>query len=201
MYLRRKYGFVLAAALTFCMLNLHGQQTNDVICRHEVAVSYGVGPSSVWVHFFGDIIDAIAGSDYDDSTFLGPLSAEYFFHPRPSIGVGGVFTFNSRHNDRMNNGTKVGERDRTYFTIMPALKFDYVRTKNFGMYLKLAIGCTFGSDKETCDGKPDSNDHSSFFNFQLSLLGLEAGSRNVRGFAELGVGEQGMLQAGLRYRF
>ena len=38
-------------------------------------------------------------------------------------------------------------------------------------------------------------------NFQASLLGIEAGSEKIRGFAELGAGEQGIILAGLRYKF
>jgi hypothetical protein len=40
-----------------------------------------------------------------------------------------------------------------------------------------------------------------FFNFQVSALGIEAGTENVRGFAELGIGEQGIALAGVRIRF
>jgi hypothetical protein len=32
-------------------------------------------------------------------------------------------------------------------------------------------------------------------------LGLEAGSQHLRGYVELGVGEQGVMLAGVRYRF
>jgi hypothetical protein len=36
--------------------------------------------------------------------------------------------------------------------------------------------------------------------FQVSALGVEFGGK-FRGFAELGVGDQGILQAGIRYKF
>jgi hypothetical protein len=39
------------------------------------------------------------------------------------------------------------------------------------------------------------------FNFQASLLGIEAGGQNVRGFVELGMGEQGVALAGIRCKF
>ena len=38
-------------------------------------------------------------------------------------------------------------------------------------------------------------------NWQVSLIGIEAGSPTVRGFAELGTGEQGIILAGVRYKF
>ena len=46
--------------------------------------------------------------------------------------------------------------------------------------------------------KKDEN--GSYFMFQLSAIGVEFGSQ-FRGFAEVGVGDQGMLIAGVRYKF
>ena len=39
------------------------------------------------------------------------------------------------------------------------------------------------------------------FYFQASLLGIEAGSPTIRAFTELGTGEQGIILAGVRYKF
>jgi hypothetical protein len=36
--------------------------------------------------------------------------------------------------------------------------------------------------------------------FQLSFIGVEFGSK-FRGFAEAGIGDQGFIQAGIRYKF
>ena len=38
------------------------------------------------------------------------------------------------------------------------------------------------------------------FNWQVSLIGIEVG-KSLRGFAEGGFGEQGVLMLGLRYKF
>ena len=43
-------------------------------------------------------------------------------------------------------------------------------------------------------------DPSLRMSFHISLLGLEVGKR-VRAFTEFGIGEQGLLVLGLRYRF
>ena len=40
-----------------------------------------------------------------------------------------------------------------------------------------------------------------FFMWQASLLGVEVGSQNIRGFVEAGAGEQGILLAGIKYKF
>ena len=88
---------------------------------------------------------------------------------------------------------------------MPAVKFDWLRKKNFGLYSKAAVGVTYIFEKEVQDNVGESkkiNDDSKFMvNFHATLLGVEAGSQKLRGFIELGVGEQGMMQAGVRYKF
>ena len=87
---------------------------------------------------------------------------------------------------------------------MPAVKFDYVRTKHFGMYSKLAFGATLRTEKvDYNDDKDlkDFNESEFHINWQVSLLGLEAGGQTLRGFMELGMGEQGIYVLGVKYRF
>ena len=90
---------------------------------------------------------------------------------------------------------------------MPAVKFNWLRKANWGMYSKVAIGASLAnSSKEDYNenGKltgQKENTNDVFFNFHASLLGVEAGNQHVRGFAELGLGEQGIILGGVRYRF
>ena len=87
---------------------------------------------------------------------------------------------------------------------MPAVKFDWVRKKYFGVYSKLAIGATLRHEKIDYDDNSSYDDHNDselHVNWQLSFLGIEAGSPTLRGFLELGTGEQGIFVAGLRYKF
>jgi hypothetical protein len=47
-----------------------------------------------------------------------------------------------------------------------------------------------------------NSETSGYFGFQISPIGLEAGSKNVRGMIELGFGEQGVgALAGLKFKF
>ena len=87
---------------------------------------------------------------------------------------------------------------------MPSVKFNWLRRHNWGLYSKLAAGATLRhsslKEKESVDAKKTTK-NQAFFNFQVSAIGFEAGSENVRGFAELGIGEQGVGLAGVRFRF
>ena len=90
---------------------------------------------------------------------------------------------------------------------MPSVKFNWLRKNKWGLYSKVALGATlahyseqnFDDSGRRVDDKGSSND--VFFNFHASLIGVEAGGRNVRGFAELAIGEQGILLGGVRYKF
>ena len=85
---------------------------------------------------------------------------------------------------------------------MPAVKFDWLRKKYFGMYSKLAAGATLRQEKyDSNNGSNDYDDSAVHVNWQLPFVGIEAGSPAIRAFAELGIGEQGILQAGVRYKF
>ena len=68
------------------------------------------------------------------------------------------------------------------------------------MYSKLAIGATYRDYSKTHE-QEKATDNEVLFNFQVSALGVEAGGQHVRGFAELGIGEQGVILGGVRYKF
>ncbi len=123
-----------------------------------------------------------------------------------TICVGGIAAYGQMEQDLFLTGKKNGKDGvlkNYYMTLMPAVKLDWLRQKNFGMYSKLAIGATLRSEKidyETA-GHDDYSNTEMHVNWQVSLLGLEVGGRNLRGFLEVGTGEQGIFDIGLRYKF
>jgi hypothetical protein len=46
----------------------------------------------------------------------------------------------------------------------------------------------------------ENKSNDTFFMYQLSFIGLEFG-KNVRGFFEAGIGEQGIILGGVKYKF
>ena len=84
---------------------------------------------------------------------------------------------------------------------MPGIKYYWVNNNSFGLYSKAAVGAAFLKSTEKDLATNTSKDESStHFMFQASFLGAEFGNQ-FRGFAEVGVGEQGFIQAGIRYKF
>ena len=190
----------MTAAILICGgLSVQAQDN----CKHEIAVSYGVAPFSDVYDAFDTFTSVILGAKYDNEKFFGPISAEYFYRVSPLIGVGGIFVYANHHEDVLSNKVNVGERKKDFITVMPAVKFNWLRKETMSLYSKVAVGCTFASiSEETAEDnvKRKSDDNETFFNFQLSAIGIEAG-KSLRFFAELGYGEQGVVFAGLRYRF
>lgn len=174
--------------------------------RHEVAVSYGAVPNTVWIDIYSDLIPASMGMEYDNGHYVGPIGLEYFYHTSPLVGVGAVAVFATNNEDGFYNNVKGLHINRSYLTFMPSVKLNWLRKANWGFYSKLAAGVTYAhlsAENYDDNGKVDDKvtEKDLLFNYQASLIGFEAGSDRVRAFTELGIGEQGVALAGLRVRF
>lgn len=173
--------------------------------KNEISLAYGAVSSSNMLDGFVNVVSAIFGARYQNEKFLGPFSAEYFHHVSPLIGVGGIFAYNHHWQDVVQNEQVTGKQHSRYFTVLPAVKFNWLRKRQWGMYSKLGAGysraCYTTTGKDSDGDMTKDTSGSNLFNFQVSLVGFEAGNRTVRGFAELGFGEQGIIHGGLRLRF
>lgn len=190
----------LAALLVAFSLCTHAQA--QTTCTHEMAFSYGVGSTSGFIAVSATVIAAIFGATID-YTFIGPVAGEYFYHVSDLVGVGGVASVAA-----FKDKARPGESPMTCVALMPGVKLDWLRRDCFGMYTKLCVGGAYltNSSSRSSEEEADSSSSSSsssgslFFNFQASLLGVEFGG-GVRGFVEAGVGEQGFVLGGVRFRF
>ena len=173
--------------------------------KHEVGVSYGTFSNTTWMSI-GDALGTVitlGAVRYEDGKFTGPIALEYFYHLSPVVGIGAIGAYARETKDIIFANENYGKAKNTFITVMPAAKFNWLRMKNFGMYSKLAAGLTFASKKEDYSkgNTPNQSESKVGFNFQVSAIGFEAGSENIRAFAELGVGEQGIILAGVRAKF
>ncbi len=194
---------LFAATLLLTTLGLQAQNEN---LKHEIGITYGAGISTI-----GDGIgsaigsglsDALVGYEWTNESRFGTIGLEYFYHlTNPKLAVGGIVTFARYGEDIEDKSTQKieGDRSRTYISIMPAIKYSWVNKKHFAFYSKVAAGAMILSDKTNFSSKNDT-DTSVRFMGQFSPLGIEVGSA-FRVFLELGVGEQGIALAGLKYKF
>lgn len=170
--------------------------------KHEVAISYGALSNSQILDVFEEAITAPfrGGTTLKDDKFFGPISAEYIYHLKPWIGIGGILVYGQKKGDLYSDSDnkKIGEDKNTYLTVMPAAKFDWFRRANVGLYSKLGVGVTLRHDVSEDIDYDESNMH---VNWQLTAIGVEVGSKQIRAFAELGTGEQGIFLGGIRCKF
>lgn len=170
--------------------------------KHEVAISYGALSNSQILDVFEEAIMAPfqGGTTLKDDKFFGPISAEYFYHLQPWIGIGGILVYGQKKGDLYSDSDnkKIGEDKNTYLTVMPAAKFDWFRRANVGLYSKVGVGVTLRHDVSEDIDYDESNMH---VNWQLTAIGVEVGSKQIRAFAELGTGEQGIFLGGIRCKF
>lgn len=172
--------FLMAVAAMMATVSVNAQDE----WRNEVSIAYGGGSNT-------DLVSSIYKGIFTgkQSNYWGPVSAEYFFRPIPKLGVGAIVAVGGC--DWSDNG----EATSTFYTFLPAVKYNWLNKTHFSMYSKLGIGLTIGSDSGIKDSET-----SSTVNWQVSIMGMEYGSA-FRGFLEFGMGEQGIILAGLRYKF
>lgn len=168
--------------------------------KHEVGVFYGVGSAS---NLFSVITSSISAAVGDQSSFWGPIGAEYYYHVSPVVGLGAVAAYaGCKAEDKKSHKDDLSE---TFLTFMPSVKFNWLRKKHFGMYSGLSAGVMFVSVSANDNAKasdPDAKDETAtVFMFQATALGVEFGGEALRGFVEAGLGEKGEFCAGLRYKF
>ena len=197
-----KQMFLMVAVAMMIAMNVNAQNEN---LHHELSLSYGLGSIAQFGDGIGEGLGlAFTNTEYDDGSIVGPITMEYFYHfNNPRLAVGGSFTYSKWDSDVMvrKSQTKVGERNRNFFSVMPAFKSYWINKNNFGLYSKVAAGVGFlkctDNDFEI---HKKVDDNGCYFMFQLSFIGVEFGSK-FRGFVEAGVGDQGFIQAGIRYKF
>ena len=185
--------------------------------KHEVAVSTGAGSTSNVIDAFrmaSDLAEMGIQGDmmYDTHRVHGPYSIEYFYRPRPWLGLGGMVVYgtgNMRVYSYHLDGKRLVE-DAThesikgnYLSVMPAVKLDWIRRQYFGMYTKVALGFTRRHVYVDYHNSPrgDEEKRATHLNGQLTLVGMDFGSPHFRGFLDFGLGEQGVVLLGLRYKF
>ena len=198
--------FMMVVAAMFVSSSMNAQNGYDDT-KHEVAISYGGLSTSQWLDIYESMAGAMVGMSLENETVTGSISAEYFYHFKNWLGVGGIFAFGQSKQDVYSNITKnnIGSYTNTYLTLMPAVKMDWLRKKHFGMYSKIGLGATLRTESTDYDDEHKKDEMKSesdiHINWQVSFLGIEAGGTKFRVFAELGFGEQGTGLVGLRYKF
>ncbi|MBR5384367.1 MAG: hypothetical protein IK143_00635 [Bacteroidales bacterium] len=191
----KKFILMIMAA-TMVTLNARAQDNEP---RSEIGLFYGLGSASDVISTF---TAGFSFSTGDQTGFWGPVGVEYYYHLTPVVAVGAIAEYAGCKLD--NPFDQDGSMSVQYLTVMPSVKFNWLRKRHFGLYSSLAAGVmatNINPDEATKRTNEDAKDETVYgFMFQASALGVEFGGA-LRGFTEFGIGEKGILCLGLRYRF
>ena len=129
----------------------------------------------------------------------GALNIGYSRQLNRCISVGGAFGFNSASINGLIYNAKLTLAAANIYTFLGTVKFDWFHTRNeiFSMYSKVGLGMMV-MQGVVLQGL--LNGAVVLPTFQTSFVCLEVG-KAVSGFLELGIGMQGIAQAGVRARF
>lgn len=174
------------AAMMVASLTANAQ--NDEL-KNEIGVFYGFGSASNIVSSVGQ---AFNFSSSDQSGFWGPIGIEFYHHVTPVVAVGAI--------GELAGCSWKSDYKSTYITVMPSVKFNWMRKDHFGMYSSLSAGIMIANNSYSGSASDVKSDNQTKFMAHATAVGIEFGGA-FRGFAELGFGEKGVLCAGLRYKF
>lgn len=195
---------LLGVALMMATVSINAQSGYDDT-KHEVAIGYGYMSVSQWLDVYRGILNIWTGAQPVGSTsFIGPISGEYYYRVQNWLGVGAICVFGrtSQNYASQMDGKIIGKDINAYYSLLPAVKFDWLRKAHFGMYSKVAVGATLRyMSVIDVDASKVESEYNPHFNFQVSPIGMEFGGSQFRGFVEFGIGEQGSTLVGLRYKF
>ena len=178
---------LMMAAMMVAALTASAQ--NDEL-KNEIGVYYGFGSASNIVSSFGT---AFNWDSSDKTGFWGPVGVEYYYHVTPGVAVGAMASVAGC------TWSKNSDFTSTFITVMPSVKFNWLRKAHFGMYSSLSAGVMFEKSSLKADGQKQTENNTKFMG-HVTALGAEFGSK-LCGFTELGFGERGVLTVGIRYKF
>lgn len=190
-------------------------QTQDYVePKNEISVSYGVAPVTNIADGFAGVLSTafVGGTTLSESDYIGAINLDYTHHVGKvvSLGVNASFSridgnfYTTKKVDGVRvKDQKYGEDITNSFTVMPTVKFNWFRREHVSMYSRVSAGVTLQQEHEKYVNNEDLNKNElhAHFNLQASPFGVEAGGNHVRAFSEVGFGQCGIVQAGIRCRF
>ena len=93
----KKILFLVVAAM-MAATSVNAQNSFDEP-KQEVAISLGGLSNSDIITGFENLGAGLIGVTVDNDSFLGPISAEYFYHVKPWLGVGGIVVYGQMSQD------------------------------------------------------------------------------------------------------
>lgn len=181
----------------------------DLKGKQDISISAGLLPTTDG-RMFADILVMIITLGLimpEDMSAYGAYSLEYAYHTSDNIAwglVAGYSANKSTYKSGYENINYRRESFRQYYFVMPTLRYTWLQKERINFYSSIGVGLCLRNEKNTPlddDGNSITYDNDFLPAFQVTPIGFEAGGESIKFFADLGVGNKGLLHAGVRYRF
>jgi len=201
---------IFVSLMMVCLMALPTMQAQTQtyykqIHPNEISASYGVSLLGTGIGTVVNKLDDLRRwLDIDDGLVVksggtfGVINLGYTYQLNKVVSIGGAIGLNSMKIRLEDNTGKIDAARANIWMLMSSAKFDWFRTRSdvFGMYSKvnlgvMGIGASLMEEAHKTLWLPTGH---------LSLIGLEVG-KGFSGFAEFGIGMQGIAQVGIRARF
>lgn len=174
------------------------QDTNGPAYRHHLSVSYGTLTSQDFGALLANVIVpavSVGTIDPENISLPGAINIAYGYNlsNRFSLGALAGVNFNS-YELTMALTNELERYHNRYIYVMPQATFRWLKRADFALYSSVAVGVDF---------QKESGENSVNFAWQVCSFGLEyyIAHGPVGFFFELGGGNAGLCQLGLRTRF
>jgi hypothetical protein len=169
------------------------QQSNSPLPKNEFTLSYGVVTIPEIAVSIGNLFaTSITGQELDDIRGGGALILSYNHYAREKFSWGFTGIYEKVTTTYKN---PADEYDWTALTFMANGKYYYISNSSVRLYSGIALGYSNLNSKSSL-----TNDNNGVFAFQLNALGIRFGNR-VGVLSELGFGYEGVVKAGISFRF
>lgn len=207
------FAFSVLALMPY--LALAQEQDTMIESKSEVPYDYSLAPrneistSIGTVSAFGGIFDlfkvviegvgnGLSKNYRTDTKFIGTYGLDYYyqvnkwFRPGAKIVYEGLTTSIYDTTDAL-----VNHYNTSTLSIMPSVQLSYLNRK----YVKLYSGIDLGVAVIFDDNKQGSNTSSTFFAFNLTVLGVRVGNDRIFGVVETNIGMDALIKGGFGVRF
>ena len=191
-------------ALLLCLIVVCPVFAKNDTDKNEFSITYGQITVPQAAYVLGGVFGAmfsLGHFSFENAHFVGGAGVEYVHYVNDWLGFGGAglcdyMTATAMNVDSEGKKTPNGKFQLGVVSVMPVVKFAWLNRAHVGLYSKLAAGAGFTFTNQS----EDTKDNFAFA-FQVTPIGMDFGGESFRGFAELGLGMQGLVNVGIRWLF
>lgn len=200
----------LALSLVIFMLSTLPLSAQETQFNNRVSAGVGALTAPDLLEITSSFVTIVisGGTVYSGNiSSTGAAFLNYDHQLSSSVSVGMGLTYSRLTRDLMfriaDEEIKAGTGSSDYYTFMGRFNHTWLKSEWVRLYYTAAFGFTIIHDKAEIEAKykpVDNSDNSFHVAFQLTPVGIEIG-KTFSVFAEGGLGYNGLVAAGLSYKF